>query len=320
MRILALRREGFADEIELSVDELPEGVSSVPVKMGGAKSATMTLTAAPDAKPWHGMITVRGVGGEMTREARLGAVPWSTNDWSKQFFATRLGPRIPLSVPAEKAFVSVQGPEASVFEMTMGEKLELPVGLVKNVANAGEFLLRCEGLPHQTGQLKLPGGNGKGTLVVASGNRNEFPKEPGTWTFRIRAEGTIKYQPSKATLLFVRGLHKQLAAHRRENGELLEKLIGERDQALQQLDEAERATDPAQDPSGDEKLKALRTRFSALDEQLLLAQEKAAYYQFAVNRAAAEAKSTIDVVKERDVKIVCYSQPITITVVPGPEK
>lgn len=319
-RILALRHEGFAGEIELTAADLPEGVTCSPVEMGAARSAMLTLTAGPDAKPWDGMIVIKGVSGERTRTALLGAVPWSVNDWSKQYFETRLGPRIPLCILAgEKAPVSVQVTGEQKFEIVVGQKFDLPIGLTRNLPNTGEFVLRCEGLPHKTGELKLTGGTEKGSLVVASGNPNEFPKEPGTWTFRIRAEGTMKYQTSKATLDYVRATHKRFAEGRKKTAAHIEQLISARDKALQELDALVEGNSQ-DDPSTAAKAETVRAQLAKIAGEVQMAEEKARDLDVAVLRAAAEIKSTVELVKDRDVKVVAYSAPITVTVGPAPEK
>ena len=90
-----------------------------------------------------------------------------------------------------------------------------------------------------------------------------------------------------------------------------------RDRALQQLDEVEQEFDGSVDPAGSEKVRELRSRLNDADARLQAAQETAASFQAAVIRAAADAKSAAELVKERDVRIVTYSEPITITVTPA---
>ncbi len=320
LRVLALRREGFDGEIELAVDGLPPGVSCPPVKMGGGRTATLSLVATSDAPRWDGLIRIRGVSGGLTRVARLGAVPWPVNDWSKQFFETRLGPSVPLSVTdAEKAPVTVQLPESRAIEIAMGEKLELPVRLVRNLPNTGEFVLRGDGLPHKTGELKLAGGSDQGALLIASGKPGEFPLEPGTWTFRIRAEGASKYQPSQADAMHARARHRRLVDRKREHLEQLARLKEARDQALQRLDEVQRELGAGVDPDGSEKVREVRSQLAEAGEGLQAARETALSLQSEVVRAAADAKAAADLVKERDVRTVSYSDPITITVNPAPD-
>ncbi|MBL48152.1 MAG: hypothetical protein CMP28_04265 [Roseibacillus sp.] len=319
LRVLALRHEGFSGEIDLSVEGLPPGVTSPPVKMGTGRSATLTILATPEAHRWDGMIVIRGTSGNLSREARLGTTPWPIRDWSKQFFETRLGPRVPLSVTGDdESLITLEAPGENNLELVVGEKLELPVKLLRQSSNTGEFTIRAEGLPHKTGELKLSGSTEQGNLIIGSGKENEFPREPGSWTFRLRAEGKARYQPSKATADHARVQHQSLVARKRTHADHLEKLTATRDQISQQLDEAEREIDSGGSPDAPRHILDLRSQLDEAYDQLAAAREKAEKLQQAVLSAAAAVKSANDLVKARDVQIVIYSDPITVRVTPAP--
>ena len=79
--VFAWRRDGFAGDINLTVEGLPPGVTCPPQTLGGgARSAQLVLTAAPDAAAWSGEIHVKGAaaikGQPVTREARAGGPTW----------------------------------------------------------------------------------------------------------------------------------------------------------------------------------------------------------------------------------------------------
>ena len=320
-RVLALRHEGFSGEIDLSAEGLPDGATSTPVKMGGNRSAILTILATPDAPRWDGMIVIRGTSGNLTSEARFGTTPWSIRDWSKQYFETRLGPRIPLSITdSGKALVTFRPPQQNGLEITVGENLELPVQLLRQSSATGEITIRADGLPDKTGELKLSGNTEQGTLVLSSGKENEFPREPGRWTFRLRAEGKSRYQPSKATADHARARHQNLVARKRAHADALVELTNARDQISQQLDEAEREITTPGDPAAHRNIESLRSRLNGAYDQLQAAQEKAAALQSAVLAAAAAVKSANDLVKARDVQVLSYSEPITVTVKPAPDE
>ncbi len=320
-RVLALRHEGFSGEIDLSAEGLPDGATSTPVKMGGNRSAILTILATPDAPRWDGMIVIRGTSGNLTSEARFGTTPWSIRDWSKQYFETRLGPRIPLSITdSGKALVTFRPPQQNGLEITVGENLELPVQLLRQSSATGEITIRADGLPDKTGELKLSGNTEQGTLVLSSGKENEFPREPGRWTFRLRAEGKSRHQPSKATADHARARHQNLVARKRAHADALVELTNARDQVSQQLDEAEREITTPGDPAAHRNIESLRSRLNGAYDQLQAAQEKAAALQSAVLAAAAAVKSANDLVKARDVQVLSYSEPITVTVKPAPDE
>ncbi len=63
----------------------------------------------------------------------------------------------------------------------------------------------------------------------------------------------------------------------------------------------------------------MRSQLAEAGEGLQAARETALSLQSEVVRAAADAKAAADLVKERDVRTVSYSDPITITVNPAPD-
>ncbi len=65
------RTAGFKDVVELSVANLPPGVSAEPIKLDAkAKTGKLKLKAAADAKPFSGSLNVVGVSGDKRRTAR----------------------------------------------------------------------------------------------------------------------------------------------------------------------------------------------------------------------------------------------------------
>ncbi len=321
LRVVALRHEGFSGEIDLKVEGLPAGVTSLPVKLGTGRSATLQILAAPDAPQWDGMIVIRGSGAGLTREARFGTTPWSIRDWSKQFFETRLGPRIPLSVTdSENSLVSFRKPQQDGFEITMGEHLEIPVQITRQSTATGDLTIRAEGLPDKTGELKLSGSSEQGIIVISSGRENEFPRGPGEWTFRLRAEGKARYQPSKATADHARAQHQALVVRKRAHADTLEKMKDSRDKISAHLDRAEQELGTDDEPGAKGKVEDLRTRLQRAYLDLEAARQKAGKLQAAVLTAAASVKAANDLVKDRDVQVVTYSTPMTVTVKPAPGK
>ena len=97
-------------------------------------------------------------------------------------------------------------------------------------------------------------------------------------------------------------------------------LTNARDQVSQQLDEAEREITTPGDPAAHRNIESLRSRLNGAYDQLQAAQEKAAALQSAVLAAAAAVKSANDLVKARDVQVLSYSEPITVTVKPAPDE
>jgi hypothetical protein len=79
--VFAWRLDGFADEIELSVDGLPPGIACAPAIIGpGVWQGSLVLSASDDAAAWTGPISIRGTaridGREVTRQARSASIVW----------------------------------------------------------------------------------------------------------------------------------------------------------------------------------------------------------------------------------------------------
>jgi hypothetical protein len=80
-QVLAWRREGFNGAINLSAEGLPKGVTCPPQVLGpGLKQTTLVLSAAADAPPSTGEITIKGTatinGQTVVREGRAANIVW----------------------------------------------------------------------------------------------------------------------------------------------------------------------------------------------------------------------------------------------------
>ncbi|HVS35520.1 MAG TPA: hypothetical protein VMS17_08060, partial [Gemmataceae bacterium] len=107
--VYAWRRDGFAGDINLTVEGLPPGVTCPPQTLGGgARAMQMVLTAAPDAAAWTGEIKVKGTatikGQPVVREARAGGPTWpSPQPQQPMPLAGRVERSLALAVRPDKA-------------------------------------------------------------------------------------------------------------------------------------------------------------------------------------------------------------------------
>jgi hypothetical protein len=79
--VFALRQDGFAGEVALSVEGLPAGVTCVPQVLGGdVREVQLVVNAAPAAAAWTGEVKVKGTatikGQKVVREARPASIVW----------------------------------------------------------------------------------------------------------------------------------------------------------------------------------------------------------------------------------------------------
>lgn len=142
---VALRKDEFAGEIELSVRGLPDKVTAFPGVVGASDgSSLIVFQAADDAPLWSGPIEIVGKGkytgadGKevvLERKARCGAVTWPQQQ-NQSVGRARMAQSVQLSVlTSEEAPYSIEIEGAKALEACRGSKLTIPVKLVRR----GEF-------------------------------------------------------------------------------------------------------------------------------------------------------------------------------------
>jgi len=207
--VLVWRLEGFNEEIVLTALDLPPGVTCPRQRIGpGQRFATLVLSAASDAPPWTGPITVRGVstlGGHLideikksgiiadplhlvAREARPATISWPIPPQLQNVSTiSRLDRSLVLAV-REKAPYSLS---AEVEEVTTvaGQKVAIPLKLVRH---SPDFKANV--------QLTLLNPNPQGPFVFNNNQPFNLTKDeaevnldvrnapPGTYTVAFRAQ------------------------------------------------------------------------------------------------------------------------------------
>jgi hypothetical protein len=199
VRVVALRRDGFAGEIALSVEGLPPGVTCAGGSVGaGNATATLLLTAAEDAAGWAGPVRVVGkarVGGaDVVREARGATVLWAVPDAAAEAVRSRLtGDGLAVAVSAaEAAPLSIAAAGAAPLEVAAGAKLKIPLKLNARAGPAGKLKAKPAGDPSldRVPEVEIDGAAKEASLEL---DLNQHKLPPGTHTLYVRAEGPVKY-------------------------------------------------------------------------------------------------------------------------------
>lgn len=133
LEVVAIRRDGFDGDIELSMSDLPDGVSAQGLKIPAGKTrGIMVVTAdqhAPDSYR-NSTFTAKAVinGQEVVRSVQMAAMVWPVPDAWSEIPVPRLISDIPVSVVStEPAPISVAANEKKVWEVRAGEKLTIPL-------------------------------------------------------------------------------------------------------------------------------------------------------------------------------------------------
>jgi len=189
LRVLALRRDGFAGEINLSVEGLPSEISSAPAKIeNGKNSGLLLLSTSETASNWSGTIKVVGkakVGDtEIKREAVGGFVVWPVADYNNESIDSRTTPEVALSTVADPAPVCIKIAATNSLEATAGTKLKILLTIARN----GEFAEKLK--------LKIAGAQ-----PIESAKEIEVEAKSTNATFEIDLEKT-KLPPGNHSLYF----------------------------------------------------------------------------------------------------------------------
>lgn len=133
IEVVAIRRDGFSDEIDLDMTNLPEGVSATGLKIPAGQTRGIVLVTAADDAP-RGLSSARFIGRakidgqDVTREARFASMAWPVpNAWS-EIPAPRLLADVPISVcGSELAPITLAAKEDKIWEATAGKTLSIPL-------------------------------------------------------------------------------------------------------------------------------------------------------------------------------------------------
>lgn len=323
LRVFAIRRNGFKNSISLSVQGLPDGIDCPPVILpAGKESATLVLYGTEEVDNWQGFVRVVGTAGDTTRTARPGTISWSIGNRDTEFTRSRLSCQLPLSVTADEPAPLMIQPASDRYEITLGEKLEIPFKIEKSMGLKGDLVIAVHGLPHtKPPSVKLKQDAGEGKVEITFGSTAEFKAAPGLWTFSLRGESTIKHRHNLSSVERAQAEEARIIQLEKETQKEAEQSKSEIAPAQQALQEAEQNL-AAASVDARETLEKLVSDKKLLFEE---AQKFAAAAEQKVKRAAAarqkaseHLKRAHDVAKEKDRKHTTHSKLITVLVHPAP--
>ena len=155
--VLLLRRDGFAGDVTVTVENLPDGVTAVPVVIPGrARRSVVVLQAADDATPLEQEIRLVGratVGdGEVSKVARSATLRWKVSNTNEPQLV-KLTKTVRVAVTADAAPVTILPKEATTLETARGGKLTIPIDVIRRPGVKGPLALTPVGYP---AEMKLP--------------------------------------------------------------------------------------------------------------------------------------------------------------------
>lgn len=297
IEVVVVRRDGFDGEIDLFMDNLPDGVSATGLKIPKGKTRGIMLVTADGSAPrgvtdaqffGHAMID----GKKVTRSCRLASMQWPvSNAWS-EVPSPRLMGNVAVSVhQSELAAITIAPAEDKVWEVTAGEKLTLPLKHVRRADFSGANIsLKTYGAGFErvpAFDASLTSDESQAVLDTAA-----LKTAPGEYQIAFYGSAVVKYQENLQAVADA----KTALMQARQNAELLEA------EAKKQAALARMAPEA--------KLKAAMTKAKA-------AEEKAKAAQAAITAADKQLKSATAKAKPKDIVDIFVSTPVTIRVNPA---
>jgi hypothetical protein len=200
--VFVWRQDGFKGNVELSVSGLPAGVTCPPQRVGpNQKHAALVLSAAADAKPFTGVITVKGTavidGKPVTHEARSATISWQVPPQQNIPTISRLDRQLILAVRDKAPFRLI--PATDKLTIKQGDKATLDLKLTRAWADL-KAPIQVQAMPSIQNQPMIAGvqappitiapdkSDGKLALTI-SGTAN-----PGVYTLVLRGTAQAPYK------------------------------------------------------------------------------------------------------------------------------
>ena len=301
IKLLVLRRDGFKEDINVTVSGLPAGIIAPPVRIPASSNVfSLFLAAKDDAPAGLGEVKITGTAklGDATlvREARLSTVNWdqAADNNATEAPQTRLARSFPLAVtdresaPLTFAMEAKQPLETCVFN-----KLLIPVNFTRRADFTAEVKLKVTGNKNLEKMPELAGTE-KTKSVQLVLNLAEQKLPPGEHTFWLQTRAKGKMRP-----------YMDAAKEAETKAKAAEK-------------EAAEATAKAKEAKAAAKVAAPAEAKAAAEKTAKEAEAKAKEAEARKTAAAAAMKQMTDKSKPRDVDAAFYSLPITLVVTAAP--
>jgi len=293
LEVVVIRKDGFNDEIELGMEDLPVGITATGLTIpAGVSVGTLLVTAAPDAAPAFGVAKIYGKaridGEEQKRYIPLASMAWPIRDAKQEIPNPRLMADVPVSVAKfEGATVTVAPTEEKVWTVTAGETLTIPLKLTWRSEFSGAFKLKVFGKGF-TGmkEFDVPL---NGETVNAVLNLAELKTPPGEYTIAFYGGAVAKYR------------------ERMDRLKLAEQAVAAADQQVKAASEAVEAAKTQVAAAPDEQKAAATATATQADEALKAAQKTK-------TDADARLKAATATAAPKEIADIIVSTPIRISV------
>lgn len=143
LEVIAFRRDGFNEPIEMVMEGLPDGVTATGLTIPAGKSRGIMLVTADEGAP-RGVASAKFIGRSKTdaqewvRECRVASMAWPVKDAWSEIPSPRLLLDVPVSVgDIELAPLTIEPRKDQVHEVVQNQSLTLPLVLIRRSEFSG---------------------------------------------------------------------------------------------------------------------------------------------------------------------------------------
>ena len=300
LEVIAFRRDGFNDDIELVIDGLPEGVTAQGLKIPAGQSRGLMLISADQNAPraltqasFFGRAIING--NAVTRPCRLASYAWPIPDSWGEIPYPRLVADTPVSVSGHDFAPITIGPAArSVIEVKAGDKLTIPLVHTRRSEFSGATLqLKTMGAGFEQVPMfdvALTADGSQAILDLAA-----LKTQPGDYLIAFYGSAVAKYRHRLGDVA--------LAEESRRRAEEEVKTV---ETEVKKVTEEASAASPDKKPAADLAVQAITERQKTAAASMATAQE--------------QLKKATEVAQPRDIVDIVVSEPIAIRVQPAEAK
>ena len=299
LEVVAVRRDGFDGEIELFMEDLPQGMSACGLKIPPGKNRGIMLITAAENAPRSLAIArmfgaLRSNGAPVSRPCRLASVAWPVKDSEQETPCPRLLADVPVSVGgSESAPISIAPSENKVWQAKAGDKLTIPLRIVWRGEFTSGLKLRTFGAGFESAkEIDVASGAPTAQAVL---DLAALKTPPGEHVIAFYGSATIKYRYNLAAV--------QTAQEAQKKAE---------QEAIALAAEAKKLADEARAAPAEKKAEAENAANEAAQRQKTADAAKVA--------AAQRLKTATDAAAPTLTSDIVVSEPIRISITPADGK
>lgn len=298
--VVAVRRDGFDGAIELTMEDLPEGVTAAGLRIPAGQSRGILLLTARENAP-RGLRLAKFFGRgkigdtEIIRPCHMACFAWPIRDSWSEVPVPRLAADIPVSVGAsEFAPISIAATEDKVWQAKVGETLRIPLQHKRREEFSGPTMALTtfgEGFDRTPSfDVSLQADQSEAVLDLAKLNT-----PPGDYRIAFYGSAVAKYRYNPEAVVAAGLAHQQA-----------------QQAAAQATQEVERLAQEAAAAAPDQK--------AQLEQAAQATAEKKKFADAALAAADTRLKQVTQQAQPQDIVDIIVSEPIAIHVEAGEAK